>query len=316
MKYRTLGKTGLQISEVGFGAWAIGGTSYGPTRDEDSLKALETAWDSGVNFFDTADTYGHGHSESLIAKLLKSKSREKAVIASKAGWDFYHGGSRKNFERDYLIFACEESLKRLQTDVIDLYQLHNPTLEQIQSGGPVDVLETLKRAGKIRFIGISVHTEADALAALEDSRVDAIQLVFNLIDQRMAEKVFPAALEKKIGIIVREPLAFGMLSGKYQANHQFHKTDHRNRFKPEKFALDLKKLEFLKAILPTQRLSLVRAALEYVLDFPEVSSVIPGMKTKEQVLENVQSSTNAQLRAQESYGLREIYRREPVFKEF
>src|SRR3989338_4297843 len=156
MKYRVLGKTGLKISEIGFGCWAIGGTSYGPTKDEDSLQALETAWERGVNFYDTADTYGHGHSEELLAKFLKGKPRDKVIIASKAGWDFYHGGSRKNFDSDYLRFACDESLKRLGVDTIDLYQLHNPSLELIKEGRVVNVLEELKRAGKIRFIGISI----------------------------------------------------------------------------------------------------------------------------------------------------------------
>jgi len=115
MKYRELGRTGLRVSEIGFGCWAIGGTSYGPTRDEESLEALQTAWEHGVNFYDTADTYGHGHSEELIAQFLRDKPRDQVVIASKAGWDFYHpGGSRKNFELQYIRFACEESLKRLK----------------------------------------------------------------------------------------------------------------------------------------------------------------------------------------------------------
>lgn len=314
MKYRPLGRTGLQISEVGFGCWAIGGTSYGPTEDPDSQKALQAAWDGGVNFFDTADTYGHGHSEELLSEFLAGKPREKFVLASKAGWDFYHGGSKKNFDPEYLRFACEESLKRLKTGHIDLHQLHNPSLEKIKQGEAVGALEKLKEEGKIRFIGISVHTEEEAFAAMEDPRIDTLQLVFNLLDQRMAEKVFQTAKEKNIGIIAREPLASGLLTGKYKSGHKFAKTDHRNRWMPEKLDLDLKKIEKFRQILSTERLSLTRAALEFVLDFDAVSTVIPGAKTPEQARENLLASNDPQLRIQESFHLREIYQREEIFK--
>lgn len=314
MNYRTLGRTNLQVSEIGFGAWAIGGTSYGPTQDEESLQALESAWANGVNFFDTADTYGHGHSEELLAKFVKNKPRDKVFIASKAGWDFYHGGNKKNFDADYLRFACEESLKRLNVETLDVYQLHNPSLEIIRRGEAVGVLENLKMQGKIRFIGISIHTEADGLAAMEDPRVDTLQLVFNLLDQRMAENVLPEAVKKNIGVIAREPLACGLLSGKYKLGHEFHKQDHRRRFTPEMLALELEKIEKLRSVLATERLSLPRAALEYVLDMEGVSSVIPGAKTPAQVLENIQASEDPKLRSQESYQLRDLYRRELIFK--
>lgn len=314
MKLRTLGKTGLKVSEIGFGAWAIGGTSYGPTKDEESLEALNTAWNSGVNFFDTADTYGHGHSEELIAEFLKGKPKDKIVIASKVGWDFYHGGNKKNFDAEYIRFACDESLKRLKLPAIDLYQLHNPNLEMIKSGEVVGTLEKLKKDGKIRFIGISIHSEEEALAAIEDPRVDAVQLVFNLIEQKMSEFVFPKAKEKGVGIIVREPLACGLLTGKYKSGHEFVKTDHRRRWTPEKLDLELQKVEKLKTILATTRFSITQAALEYALDFDAVSSVIPGAKTKAQVLENVKASKNPQLRIEESYHLRELYQREEIFK--
>ena len=230
MNYRILGRTNLQVSEIGFGTWAIGGTGYGPTQDEDSLKALEMAWENGVNFYDTADTYGHGHSESLLAHFLQSKPREKIIIASKAGWDFYHGARKKNFDLKYLRFACEESLKRLKIEAIDVYQLHNPSFELLKRGEIVGLLDDLKREGKIRFTGVSIHTEEEAVTAMEDPRVDTLQLVFNLLDQRMAENIFPEAAKKKIGIIVREPLAFGFLTGKYKSGHEFPKSDHRRRF--------------------------------------------------------------------------------------
>ena len=315
MKYRTLGRTGLKVSEIGFGCWAIGGTSYGPTRDEDSLEALETAWEHGVNFYDTADTYGHGHSEELVARFLKNKNRSEVVLATKAGWDFYHGGSRKNFDPAYLRFACEESLKRLGIETIDLYQLHNPSLELIQRGEIAGVLEELKTQGKIRFIGISVHKEKEALTAIEDGRVDTLQLIFNLLDQRMAEKIFLLAKGKRIAVIAREPLACGLLTGKYTAGHEFAKDDHRRRWTREKKETDLKKIEAVKAVLATRRLSLTRAALEYILDFDAVSTVIPGAKTRAQVLENLLAAEDPKLRIEETSHLRDLYLREPMFKE-
>jgi aryl-alcohol dehydrogenase-like predicted oxidoreductase len=314
MQYRTLGRTGLNVSEIGFGCWAIGGTSYGPTKDEESLEALETAWEHGVNFYDTADTYGHGHSETLLAQFLKKKPHHEIILATKVGWDFYHGGSKKNFDPDYIRFACEESLKRLAIETIDLYHLHNPSLELIQQGEAIGVLERLKAEGKIRFIGISIHKEEEGLVALRDGRADTLQLIFNLLDQRMVARVFPEAKSKGIGIIAREPLACGILTGKYTAAHEFSKDDHRRRWTKEKLALDLKKLERLKTTLPTKRLSLVRAALEYVLDFEEVATVIPGAKTKAQVLENLLASEDPELRIEEASHLRDLYHREEIFK--
>ena len=314
MKYRLLGRTGLKVSEIGFGSWPIGGTSYGPTKDSESLEALETAYSHGVNFYDTADTYGHGHSEELLAKFLKDKPRDKILVASKAGWDFYHGGSKKNFDSDYLRFACNESLKRLGIDTIDLYQLHNPSLELIKEGRVVSVLEELKKQGKIHFIGVSIHLESEALAAMEDPRVDALQIVFNMIDQRMAANVFPQAREKNIGLIAREPLYCGLLTGKYDAKHQFAKDDHRRRWHQDKLELDFQKIKKLKTILATKRLSLTRAALEYILEFEEIATVIPGAKTKMQVLENLLATEDPKLRIEEASRLRDLYQREEIFR--
>lgn len=313
MKYRTLGRTGLQVSEVGFGAWPIGGQSYGSTRDEESREALAAAWEHGVNFFDTADTYGEGHSETLIGKFLEGK-REKAVIATKVGWDFYHGGLRKNFAPDYIRFACQESLRRLGTDRIDLYQLHNPKLEEIEEGVLFRVLDELKKEGKVRFCGVSVHTPAEALAVIRSGRADVIQLIFNLIDQRPVLEVFPEAEAQKIGLIAREPLACGMLTGKYTAGHTFPKNDHRNRWSREKKELDLQKLSRLRESLKTERSSLAQAALGFVLSFEAVSTVIPGAKTKAQVLENVRVSEEPALRIEEVSVLRRIYENEEIFQ--
>lgn len=314
MKYRKLGRTPLSISEVGFGGWAIGGTGYGPTRDDDSHAALLKAYERGVNFFDTADTYGHGHSEELIGKFLKEISAGEIVIATKAGWDFYRGdGSRKNFEPDYLRFACDQSLKRLGLEAIDLYQLHNPSRELIQRGEVLETLSGLKKSGKIRFIGISIHRPEEGMAAIRDGRVDALQVVFSLLDQRMRDTLLVEAGKSHIGIIVREPLACGLLTGKYGPGHEFVKGDHRRRWSREKFELDLQKIERIKQVILSDRILLPQAALEYVLSFRAVSTVIPGAKTADQVIQNLRASEAPALGAQDISRLRAQWDQEEIF---
>jgi len=332
MKERRFGKTGLRVSEIGFGCWAIGGNAYGPVRDKDSLEALAAAWDFGVNFFDTADTYGEGHSEALLGKFLKDRPRDRLTLATKCGWDFYassqkpasllqgspeklnHAGHRKNFDTGYIRFACEQSLKRLGTDVIDLFQLHNPSLELIRKGDLVSVLEGLRKEGKIRFIGISVHTEEEALAALEDPRVQAIQIIFNLLDQRMAAKVLPEAEKKDVGVIVREALASGLLSGNYAPSHEFPKDDHRRRWVPEKREADWQKIQWIQKTLGSGTAPLAKAALEFTLAFGAVSTVIAGAKTRAQVMQNGEASLRPELSPEDIVRLKEIYNQEEIFR--
>lgn len=332
MKERRLGKTGLRVSEIGFGCWPIGGNAYGAVRDEDSLDALEVAWDSGVNFFDTADIYGEGRSEALIGKFLQGKSRDSVIVASKCGWDFYPpsqkpallqpassaknppAGHRKNFDPRYIRFACEQSLGRLGTDRIDLFQLHNPSLELIQSGEPVGVLEGLRKEGKIRFIGVSVHKEVEAFAALQDARVHTIQVIFNLLDQRMAERIFPEADKKNVGVIVREPLASGILSGKYLASHEFPKDDHRRRWSREKKEADFQKVRLLQKAIKSKNTLLAKAALEFALAYDAVSTVIPGAKTRTQVLQNVEASARPDLEHEDIDRLESLYAQEEIFR--
>ena len=315
MKYRTLGKTDLQVSEIGFGCWAIGGYAYGPVDDKDSILALETALDRGVNFFDTADTYGEGHSEEILSRVIKKRKQDNWIIATKVGHDFYHGKIKKNFEPEYIRFACEQSLKRLGVETIDIYQLHNPSLDIIRKGVALKTLAELKQEGKIRHIGVSVFGEDVALACLRDSRVETLQVLFNLIDQSMSFRIFPEAKQKKIGIIVREPLACGLLADKYTVNSTFQKDDHRNGWGKEYLKLELKKTGRIKNILATKRLTLPQAALEYVLEYDSVSTVIPGCKTRQQVLENVRASEEPLLRSQEASLLRDLYQRDSVFRQ-
>jgi aryl-alcohol dehydrogenase-like predicted oxidoreductase len=310
IRRRILGKTGLEISEIGFGSWAIGGNSYGDVVDADSLAAIEFALDSGINFVDTADVYGKGHSESLIGRTGQSR-RDKVIIATKAGWDFNHGSIRANFDRSYLLFALEDSLQRLKTDHVDLFQLHNPPVALAKDHELLEELHKWKKAGKIRFYGVSVHGPEEAMAWMNETDVQTVQIAFHLLDQRAYPECFSLAKEKGCGIIAREPLACGMLTGKYAADFIFPKNDHRRRWPREKLKSDFEKIEKIKHVRPDA--TLVETALQFVLSFPEVSTVIPGMKTVEQVRQNLKTTEGNRLSESVLKNLLEIYRGDPAF---
>ncbi|MBI1977163.1 MAG: aldo/keto reductase [Candidatus Omnitrophica bacterium] len=314
MHRRKLGKTGLEISELGFGCWAIGGTSYGPTDDRESLKALRHAFDQGINFFDTADTYGHGHSETLISEAFKESSkRTQVVIASKVGWDFYHGGNKKNFDPDYIRFACGESLKRLKTDYIDLYQLHNPRLEEIEEGSVFKVLGELKREGKIRHWGISIYLAREGVASIGKG-AETIQAIYNLLDQRIKPELTSLCGEREIGLIAREPLYCGLLTDKYDLETRFQKDDHRNRWMHEKLEEDFKKINRLKEVIDVKRVSLKQAAIEFVLSEQAVSVVIPGMKTVSHVEDHLQAVRSPRLKQEEIEKLCKLFQEDQLFQ--
>ncbi len=314
MKFRSFGATAFKTSEIGFGAWAIGGEGYGVTDDRQSLAALETAHDLGVNFFDTADTYGNGHSESLIKQFLKGKNRESIFIASKVGWNFYEKPTKKCFDEAYIRKACENSLQRLGVEAIDLYQLHNPSLQQLIDLNPGGCLSRLKKEGKIRFAGISVHREEEALQALECNEIDAVQLILNMLDQRMLDRVIQKAVTKRVALVAREPLASGLLSGKYNHLNDFEKGDHRRRWSLDKREADLEKMKLIREVLQNDDVNLVHHAIEFVLSVPEVSVVIPGIKTKQQAIENLKPSVEKKMTLQQIEKIKEIFKNEPIFK--
>jgi len=302
MKYRELGKTGLKVSEIGFGAWAIGGdlhgNSYGPTDDKISTAALQRAIELGLNFLDTADVYGWGHSEELIGKCLRGK-RDRVIIATKVGADFYRGMGFQSFKADYIRYALEKSLTRLQTDYIDLYQLHNPPLRLINSESLYEVMKSLKKEGKVRAWGLSIFDPTEGLVALKVGQPDAIQVAYNLFNARAAEVLFPAAYNAGCAIVVREPLSNGFLTGKRTENSLFEKTDFRYLWRKDFVNAKVsatRKLSFLSR--PGVRTQ-AQCALRFALERPEVSVVITGMKTPEQVEENIAASECMPLTAEE-----------------
>jgi aryl-alcohol dehydrogenase-like predicted oxidoreductase len=288
MKYRTLGKTGLRVSVVGLGTMVHAG-HFGAMKDSESESAIEAALDLGVNFIDTSDAYGAGYSETLLGRVLKGK-RDKIILATKGG-NVMVGPNRgkRIFEPDYISRVMDESLKRLQTDSIDLYQLHNPTVEVIERGQVWEVLERAKQAGKIRHYGVSINTIDEGVAAVKDGRAETIQVEYNLLAQEPSETIFSLAEKGRIGIIARVPLKRGILTGKMtQADEaRFQGEDVRARsFKGEAFAKDLAKAERLKFLVHGPVKSLGQAAIAFCIAHPAVAVVIPGARNAEQMREN------------------------------
>lgn len=293
MKYRQLGNSGLTVSEIGFGTWGLGGNAYGPVDDTVSIDALKYAFESGVNFYDTADLYGSGHSEKILGSALKSV-RDKIIIATKVG-TLPHTGfyMPQDFSTEYIKKGIEDSLKRLQTDYIDLYQLHSPPTGILEKQGEeiVEVLSGLQKEGKIKTFGISVRSPEDGVIAVEQLDFPVVQVNFNLIDQRAVESgLFSLAASKNVGIIARTPLCFGYLTGKLRGNEQFKGIDHRanwpdNQLKRWAAAPDL--FTFLNE---RKDRSPAQLALRFCLDHECVSTVIPGMMNRFEVSENVATS--------------------------
>src|SRR6476646_11819681 len=238
MQHRSLGNTGIKVSEIGFGAWAIGGAAeasgtplgWGRTNDDESLAAIRRARDLGVNFFDTADSYGFGRSESLLGIVL-SRKRQDVIIGTKVGVVRTSGGELNNdFSKQHIYVAVDRSLKRLRNDYIDLYQVHNPTLDDLRREDIQDAMARLQDAGKIRFWGVSVFNPEDGLEVVKRSWGHVLQVLYNILNQVPAQDLFPAAKEKGYGIIARVPLASGLLMGKFRNDPVFPADDIRQNF--------------------------------------------------------------------------------------
>ena len=309
MRRRPLGRTGLQVSEVGFGAWAIGGNahgnSYGPTDDRESIAAARRAVDLGVNFFDTADVYGWGHSEELLGQALENR-RDDVILATKVGGDFYHGGVRMNFDPGYVAFALDRSLKRLRTDRVDLYQLHNPPAEMMGDPATYDVLEALKSEHKIEHYGVSVHEPTEALLCIEAGKPETLQIPFSLFRQEWVGDFFDEARRAGIGIVAREPLGNGFLAGKIRPDARFPAGDIRRHWPPSMIAGRATAASHLSFLARPDR-TMAQAALRFVLSFPEVSVTIPGSKTVAQLEENAAAADAPPLGDAEIREARSLY---------
>lgn len=299
MRYKKLCKNGPEVSVIGFGAWAIGGRDWGKTDDKESIAAINEALDKGVNLLDTADVYGFGHSEELIAGVIKNRGKGNIVIATKAGSDFYNYRNDKgeveikpNYSKEYLISAAERSLKRLNLETLDLLQLHSPSLELLEKDDPWEALYQLKKEGKIRLAGLSVQsfkeTEQAYLLDKYNDILDCLQVRYNLLEREAEKELFPKAEKYGIGIIARIPILFGFLAGKFNRETCFGEGDHRRfNLSPEKIEKYLNDLENYEPIYMTHpEYTKAQLSLGFCISHPAVSTAIPGGKTPAQVAEN------------------------------
>lgn len=312
MKYRKLGRTGIAVSDIGFGAWGIGGktagaTSYGATDDRDSLDALAAALDHGVTFYDTSNVYGAGHSEALIGQAFRNK-RDRVVIATKAGRRDYEG--EDDYSPGALERSLDESLKRLRTDYVDLLQLHSPPMDLLRRiDGLIASLERMRAKGKIRAFGFSTRSPADALASIEEFDAPVVQVNLNLVDQRAAQDgLLDLAAKRDVGVIARTPLCFGLLSGAVAPNTTFDPSDHRSLWPRAQIDRWIEGSRiFVDAIADRERQTKAQVALRYCLSFPGVSSTIPGMLRRSEVEEDVKASDMGPLTLAEMADIARIY---------
>jgi aryl-alcohol dehydrogenase-like predicted oxidoreductase len=315
VKYRELGRSGWRVSEVSFGAWAIG-NAWGKVDDGESLAALQRAVELGVNFFDTADVYGDGKSERLLAQLKRDR-KEEIVIATKAGRRLDQQVA-SGYSMENLTAFVERSLRNLEVEALDLLQLHCPPAEVYYRPEVFAALDDLVKQGKIRFYGVSVEKVEEALKAIEYPGVQTVQIIFNIFRQRPAELLFTEAGKRKVGILARVPLSSGMLTGKLTSQSSFAPDDHRafNRhgesfdrgetFSGVDYETGLKAVEQLRTLLP-DGVTMAQFALRWILMFDAVTCAIPGAKRPAQVLENAGAADLPPLTDSTMRAVRELY---------
>jgi aryl-alcohol dehydrogenase-like predicted oxidoreductase len=315
MHYRELGRTGWKVSTISFGAWAIGGT-WGQVNDDESMAALHRALDLGVNFFDTADVYGDGHSERLIARLRKERS-EPFYVATKAGRRLSPHAA-EGYNRENLTAFVERSLRNLGTDALDLLQLHCPPTPVYYMPEVFGVLDDLVRAGKLRHYGVSVEKVEEALKAIDFPGVQSVQVIYNIFRQRPAELLFRETLARRVGILARLPLSSGLLSGGLTRQTQFAADDHRsfNRegaafdkgetFSGLDYASGLEAVEALRPLVPAGQ-TLAQFALRWILMQQAVTCASPGGRKPAQVEENMNAADLPALSAETMQAINAIY---------
>ncbi len=327
MKYRVLGKTGARVSEVGLGTWQLGGSDWGNLSDDDAIAILQKSYDQGVNFFDTADVYGGGRSETLIGKWLK-QSKAKAYVATKLGRrGDVPNGKPQNFTAKFARQHTIDSLKRLGVDSIFLQQWHTIPTEVMKSGEALDVLENLRREGLIQNWGTSVESVEEGLICIKHKGCASLQVIFNIFRQKLVTQLLPAAAKANVGILARVPLASGILAGKFAPGQSpsqvFAASDHRNynaegkafnageTFAGLPFEKGVELAQKVKAILnPHGQATMADLSLRWILDFPQVTSVIPGATKLSQAQSNVKASSLPPLTPQQHNQLETLYNKE------
>lgn len=316
MNYRTLGKTGFDISEISLGTWQVGGKWGDDFSHETADKILNAAVDSGINFIDTADVYGNGESEKAVGRFVKSRS-ERIYVATKCGRQL-NPHTSEAYQPAVLRKFVEDSLKNMGLETLDLIQLHCPPTEVYYRPEIFELFDRLKDEGKILNLGISVEKVEEALKGIEFQNVTSVQIIFNAFRQRPAELFFEQAQKKNVGIIVRVPLASGLLTGKFSSNSTFTEGDHRNfnrngekfdkgeTFSGIDYETGLKAVEELKTIFPNDN-NLATMALRWILQHEAVSTVIPGASKPEQVTANLESLNYPNLSEEQLFNINAVY---------
>ena len=324
MKYRSLGKTNFHVSEIGFGAWAIGG-SWGPQSDADSIDALNMALDNGVNFIDTAEVYGNGRSEKIIAEVLKNR-KNKVFVATKTPpvqgkWPpSPYCKADDRYPEVYLRKNIDERRKNLGVDCIDLLQLHTWTRAWNRNPTPLDALKKLQSAGTIKHIGISTpeHDQDSLIDLMRKGYLDVIQVIYNIFEQDPVSELLPAAIEHNVGVIIRVAFDEGSLTGKYEAGQEFHADDFRSRyFQSDRLDRTVSRVERIREdldkILPKDTYTMADVALRFVLAHPAVSTIIPGIRNVTQAQANTKVSDMPALPDPVIHKLREHYWRRGIW---
>jgi aryl-alcohol dehydrogenase-like predicted oxidoreductase len=319
MKYRRMPRTDLQLSEVGFGVWTVATTWWGKIPEDQRAALLENAVDLGINFFDTADIYGDGYGEEVLAKVLGHR-RHELVIATKFGYDFYdtltprigHQERAQKFDPDFVRFACEQSLRRLRTDYIDIYQLHNPRLSAIEQDELFETLEQLKHEGKIRYYGAALGPDIgwfeEGEAAMKERHVHSLQIIYSILEQEPARQFFPIAEKEQVGLLSRVPHASEALTGRYTEPPTFQEGDHRSHRRVEWLREALQKVEKVKFLAGEDvGRALSQAAIQFCLYQPTIVSVLPNFTTLDELRDYTAAVDTPSLSDQEQARLDDLW---------
>ena len=320
MKYRNLGDTDIRVSEVGFGVWTVSTGWWGEVDDDRSARLLRGAYERGINYFDTADTYGSGKGETLLADagFTSGSMREDVVISTKIGYDFYNNTARRgqqerpqDWSEEFIRFALEQSLKRLDTDYVDFLQLHNTKMDAIEDDALFALMDEFKGEGKIRSYGAALGPKIgwleEGVKAMRERDVSGVQMIYNILEQDPGRGLIEAARETDTGLVVRVPHSSGMLEGNYDENTTFGPNDHR-RHRPKEWLLGgLKKVEQLDFLTESGERTLGQAALKFCLASPEVVSTLPNIYNEEQIEEFSAAPDTPDLTGEELSRVAELY---------
>lgn len=319
MKYRRLGKSGIRVSEIGFGAWTIALDWWGGKKisDEDAIKMLRRAYDLGINFFETSDVYGKGRSERLIGEAFKGINRDELIYSTKWGYDIYgaeqvgHNELPQKHDPSFMNYALQESIKRLQTDFVDVYSLHNPKMIAIKDDMLFEALNKTRKEGKIRSYGVAlgpaIGWKEEGVLSMEKRDVTCLQSVYNLLEQDPVREFFQIAEANDVGLMVRVPDASGVLTGKVNVDTVFDKNDHRSSRKKEWISEALQKIEYIKPIADAYGWTVTELAMKFILSQNRIATVLPTVVNIEEIESFAKMSDGKYLKANDVEEISEMY---------